>query len=64
MMKLRGRCRGRGKNKSKEGQEPSMLVDVRNNRPIEVEAILGNTVNIAKEHHVEVHYLELLYVLA
>jgi 2-dehydropantoate 2-reductase len=41
-----------------------MLVDVRNNRPIEVEAILGNTVNIAKEHHVEVHYLELLYVLA
>lgn len=46
------------------GKEPSMLTDVKNNRPIEVEAILGNTVRVAKEHGVEAKYLELLYVLA
>ncbi|KIW08681.1 uncharacterized protein PV09_00632 [Verruconis gallopava] len=46
------------------GKEPSMLVDVKNNRPIEVEAILGNTVRIARKHGVDARYLELLYVLA
>ncbi len=47
------------------GKEPSMLTDVRNNRPIEVEAILGNTLRIAKKHGVnDTPYLELLYTLA
>ena len=46
------------------GKEPSMLTDVRANRPIEVEAILGNTLRIAQKHGVEVPYVELLYTLA
>jgi 2-dehydropantoate 2-reductase len=46
------------------GKETSMLVDVKNNRPIEVEAILGNTVRVARKYDVEAKYLELLYVLA
>ncbi|SMQ53366.1 unnamed protein product [Zymoseptoria tritici ST99CH_3D7] len=46
------------------GKEPSMLVDIRNNRQIEVEAILGNTVRKAEELNVEVPYLKMLYVLA
>lgn len=45
------------------GKEPSMLTDVRFGRALEVEAILGNTVRIARELKVEVPYLELLYVL-
>lgn len=55
------RSRERAKN---GGKEPSMLTDVRNGRPIEVEAILGNTVKIARAFGVEVNYLDLLYVLA
>lgn len=46
------------------GKEPSMLTDVRANRPIEVEAILGNTLRIARRHAVETPYIELLYTLA
>ena len=46
------------------GKEPSMLVDIRAHRPIEVEAILGNTLRIAQRHGVETPYLELLYTLA
>lgn len=46
------------------GKEPSMLTDIRNGRPIEVEAIIGNTVRIAKALGVSVPYLEMLYVLA
>lgn len=46
------------------GKETSMLTDVKNNRPLEVEAILGNPVRFAKAHGIEVKYLELLYVLA
>ena len=46
------------------GKEPSMLTDVRSHRPIEVEAILGNTFRIAQKHSLETPYLELLYVLA
>lgn len=45
-------------------KESSMLSDVRNGRRMEVEAILGNTVRIARQHGVEARYLELLYVLA
>ncbi|KAK6437246.1 hypothetical protein LTR95_006560 [Oleoguttula sp. CCFEE 5521] len=45
------------------GKEPSMLVDVRQNRPVEVEAILGNTVRLAEDKHVAVPYLRMLYTL-
>lgn len=46
------------------GKEPSMLTDIRHGRPIEVDAIIGNTVRIAKKVAVDVPYLELLYALA
>ena len=46
------------------GKEPSMLTDVRANRPIEVEAILGNTYRLAQRHKLETPYIELLYTLA
>jgi 2-dehydropantoate 2-reductase len=46
------------------GKEPSMLTDIRHNRPIEVEAILGNAVRIAEGLNVETPYLRLLYALA
>lgn len=46
------------------GKETSMLTDVKSNRPLEVEAILGNPVRLARKCGVEVKYLELLYVLA
>jgi 2-dehydropantoate 2-reductase len=46
------------------GKEPSMLTDVRNRRPLEVEAILGNPVRLAHKLGVAVSYLELLYALA
>ena len=46
------------------GKEPSMLVDIRHGRQIEVEAILGNAVRKAEELGVEVPYLKMLYVLA
>ncbi|KAF2101139.1 2-dehydropantoate 2-reductase [Rhizodiscina lignyota] len=46
------------------GKEPSMLTDIRHNRPIEVEAILGNAVRIAQGLKVETPYLRLLYMLA
>lgn len=46
------------------GKEPSMLTDVREGRPFEVEAIVGNTVRLAKEHGVKVPLLDALYALA
>lgn len=46
------------------GKPPSMLQDVHHGRPIEVEAILGNAVRIARDVKVEVPYLRLLYALA
>ena len=46
------------------GKEPSMLTDVRGNRPFEIEAIVGNTVRLAKENSVEVPLLDALYALA
>nr|OQO20255.1 hypothetical protein B0A51_13403 [Rachicladosporium sp. CCFEE 5018] len=45
------------------GKEPSMLVDVRQNRPVEVEAILGNAVRLAEKQSVAVPYLRMLYTL-
>lgn len=46
------------------GKEPSMLTDVRAKRPIEVEAILGNTLRLAQRHELATPYIELLYTLA
>jgi len=46
------------------GKEPSMLTDVRAGRPMEVEAILGNTLRTGQKHGVSTPYLELLYTLA
>ena len=45
------------------GKEPSMLVDIRHNRPVEVEAILGNTVRLAEEKDIDVLFLRMLYIL-
>jgi len=46
------------------GKAPSMLQDIKAARPIEVEAILGNTVRIAQGLKIETPYLRLLYTLA
>lgn len=46
------------------GKEPSMLTDVRFKRPLEVDAILGNTMKIAGGLGVETPYLEMLFTLA
>jgi 2-dehydropantoate 2-reductase len=46
------------------GKEPSMLTDVRESRPLEVEAILGNAVQIARTLHVDTPTLDVLYALA
>lgn len=58
-----GRHRGR---MDTGGKQPSMLVDILNDRAIEVEAILGNTLRIAQKHGVadQAPYIELLYALA
>ena len=45
------------------GKEPSMMVDVLNNRPFEIEAIVGNTCRIAKAQGVKVPLLDALYAL-
>jgi len=45
------------------GKEPSMLVDVRFNRQMEAEAILGNLVKIAERLHEPTPLTKLLYVL-
>ena len=46
------------------GKQPSMLQDIKNARPIEVEAILGNLLRIGASLKVETPYLRLLYTLA
>lgn len=46
-----------------QGKEPSMLTDVRHNRPLEVDAILGNTLRIARQAAVKTPMLSLLYAL-
>ena len=46
------------------GKEFSMLTDVREGRPFEIEAIVGNTTRLAKEHGVKVPLLDALYALA
>ncbi|KAF2672642.1 2-dehydropantoate 2-reductase [Microthyrium microscopicum] len=46
------------------GKEPSMLTDVRENRALEVDAILGNAVTIARQLGLETPRMDLLYALA
>jgi 2-dehydropantoate 2-reductase len=46
------------------GKEPSLLTDVRENRPMEVEAIIGNAIQIGQKLNTETPALELLYALA
>jgi len=43
--------------------EPSILGDVWNNRQMEVEAIVGNPVRMARENDVEAVKLEAIYIL-
>ncbi|CAN6602591.1 hypothetical protein TRVA0_002S01398 [Trichomonascus vanleenenianus] len=43
--------------------QTSMADDIRNNRPTEVEVILGNPLRLAKKHGLETPYLETLYTL-
>lgn len=47
-----------------KGIEPSMLMDVLNERRMEVEVILGNPVRIAKQRGVNVPKMETLYALS
>ncbi|MET0535137.1 MAG: ketopantoate reductase C-terminal domain-containing protein, partial [Steroidobacter sp.] len=42
----------------------SMALDYENNRPMEIEAILGNTVRAARKHGVSTPILDALYALA
>lgn len=46
------------------GKEPSMLTNVRFGRTMEIEAILGNLLKIAKELKVDVPRCEVIYALA
>ena len=46
------------------GVEPSMMADALAGRSMEVEAILGNTLRIGRDHGVETPLLNALYVLA
>lgn len=47
-----------------KGIEPSMLADIWQGKPIEVEAIVGNMVRIANEKGVEVPYMTMVYTIA
>jgi 2-dehydropantoate 2-reductase len=46
------------------GVQPSMLADALAGRRMEVEAIVGNVLKLAKEHGVKTPMLRTLYVLA
>jgi 2-dehydropantoate 2-reductase len=48
---------------TKGGMESSMMNDLRNNRPMEVEVILGYPMRKAKEHNIPTPILDTLYVL-
>ncbi|KAL6150161.1 hypothetical protein ACJQWK_02800 [Exserohilum turcicum] len=53
----------RSKTRQWPGVQPSMLADIENDRPVEVEAVIGEVVRIARKHQVSVPRLETLYVL-
>lgn len=48
---------------NKQGVEPSMLTDVLHKRPLEIEAIVGNAVRLAKKQQVRTPLLDAIYVL-
>lgn len=54
---------GRAQARSLPGVEPSMLADVRGGRRMEVDAIVGNALKIAREKGVDAPLLRLLFVL-
>lgn len=41
----------------------SMLLDYENNRPLEIEAIIGNATNFARKNQTEVPHLDMLYAI-
>ena len=43
--------------------ETSMLLDFKNNRPMEIEAILGNALKFAQQKSIPTPYLSSLYAL-
>ena len=55
---------GRAKAREVPGVEPSMMADALAHRAMEVEAIMGNTIKIAKRHNVQTPLLKAIYVLA
>lgn len=54
---------GRARVRPLPGVEPSMLADARANRRLEVDAIVGNALRVAKDLGVETPLLRLLFVL-
>jgi len=52
-----------GHAKPENNHTPSMLVDLEQGRPIEVEVIVGEVVRMARERKVEVPHVEMLYAL-
>ena len=54
---------GRAKVRPLPGVEPSMLADALAGRALEVDAIVGNTVEIAREKRVKVPLLEGVYMM-
>ncbi|KAI1423260.1 2-dehydropantoate 2-reductase [Xylaria sp. FL1777] len=55
---------GRMASRGPPGIQPSMLADALDGRSLEADAIVGNTVRIAKEKGVDVPLLRALYILA
>lgn len=55
---------GRATARDLPGNQPSMMADALAGKSLEVEAIVGSVVRIAKEHGVEIPRLRTIYVLA
>ena len=43
--------------------KPSMLLDYEHNRPLEIEAIIGNALRVAEKYNVTVPHLQMIYAL-
>ena len=55
---------GRAQVRALPGVQPSMMADALAGRNMEIEAIVGNVVRLAKKHNVEVPMLRTVYMLA
>lgn len=53
----------RSKARQWPGVQPSMLADIENDRPMEIEAVIGEVVSVGNKYQVSVPRLETLYVL-